>query len=180
MKIAKLMILFPLLFKLHLSLVFAISSQSQNLDWSSIDSKKWLDFNTWKKSLTLNSYYNPYIKKRETMGRVIKCVGKCLLYRDDGFSPVEHGSKIVEGDEIKTSENGHIWIYFNEGSLGRLAPNSSIFLREINFSNSQIFIHIRVNFGNFIYLNRSKDTYVEKKLRETDPIFLPLKTFFSK
>jgi hypothetical protein len=150
------------------------------IPWEKINSEEWLDFDSWKRKIAARDN-NPEGESQwrdrtliESMGRILECLGECVLLRGKGTNLLQHQSPLEEGDEILTKEHSFAWIFLSDGTLVRLSPNSSISLREINISETKIFLHARINYGNIYWQNRQPLPYIENDLRETDVLFLPL------
>lgn len=159
--------------------LFFKGQQRSLIEWEK-SSEKWLDFEVWKAE-RINKENNPdweILAKnrllRENMGRVIKCIGECLLHRGLKFSNADYRSGVKEGDELTTGKDSYIWIFLLDGTLVRLSPNSSISFKEINIGIDDIFLHARMNYGNILWLPRDPRLVKESNLRETDSLFLPL------
>ena len=150
------------------------------IKWKKIIPNEWLDISQWKKELALKekepNWRRNLIERglREIAGRVIECVGDCRVYRGLGFARVQYKSGIREGDEIVTLKDSYLWIYLLDGTLVRLAPSSSITMKEINIGREDNFLHARINSGNVLWLSREKNQYKLKPNKETDVLFLPL------
>ncbi|MBF0206244.1 MAG: hypothetical protein HQK53_05085 [Oligoflexia bacterium] len=144
-------------------------------DWMSYE--RWLDDSKKKES---DKYWR--VKRinenhREVAGRVLSCVGHCLHYRGTGYSNPDFRSIILEGDDLETRDNSYLWIFLQEGTLVRLAPNSSITFNELDVSKGKNFIYARVNQGLIYWYSRNGNKMDDDNLSETDTIFLPLKWY---
>jgi hypothetical protein len=148
--------------------------------WESLKPDDWLNFEYWKKGSKLKDEVPKWEtilqekRLRELMGRVVQCYGDCRLFRGRGFNSTGYRSSIREGDELLTVGDSYAWIYLLDGTLVRVSPDTSVTFKEFNVGKSEFFIHIRVNSGNVVYMNRSRSTLKEVADRETDQIFLPL------
>ena len=163
---------------------FSFGQNSRNLkgqsksrfDWERLKPDQFLNYVIWKKNLEEKEGFNPYLDKayKEVMGKVISCVGKCYISRGFGRSQMNFLTTLRESDEIETGPDSYVWIFLMDGSLVRIAPYSSISLKEINVGKKEIFVQLRFNYGLFYFTNRSSK-YVEVNDKyETDPLFLPL------
>lgn len=110
----------------------------------------------------------------ELVGKVLQCRGKCYIYRGSNRAKVQHLSQVVEGDELVTEVDSVAWVYLMDGSLARLAPQSSMAFQEINFSPKEIFLLTRLNQGHVHWSARLKTPHPEDTSPETDSLSLPL------
>jgi len=153
------------------------------IQWDKIDSVDFLDYDLWLQDTNLRDKWPNWEKtirekrQRETIGKVVHCVGDCKNYRGVGFYNTQFRSSILEGDEIHTSFDSYAWIFLFDGTMVRLSPSSSVTFREINFGLEETFIHARINSGNVLWLSRSESRYVTTNDRETDVIFFPLQFY---
>jgi len=153
------------------------------IQWDKIDSIDFLDYDLWSQDTKLRDKWPQWEKtirekrRRETVGKVIHCVGDCKNYRGVGFYNTQFRSSILEGDEIHTSFDSYAWIFLFDGTIVRLSPSSSVTFREINFGLEETFIHARINSGNVLWLSRSQSKYIPTNDRETDVIFFPLQFY---
>ncbi len=161
---------------------FELCAQTSRIDWKNISPKSWLNFQLWKEENELSQSVSGTWqreslnkKKREFMGRVIKCVHSCSRFRDFGQSQIQYKSSVFEGDDIATGSDSYLWVFLIDGTLVRLAPNSSITFREVNISKDEIYFHARVNFGNILWHSRKSFKLKEYNKRETDILFSNLK-----
>lgn len=155
--------------------------QSKSLiEWGKLDEKEWLDFYSWKKDLKEKEEtpnWERIVRDRdliEDVGRVIACVGECRIYRGETSYAVTFRSDIKEGDELLTTADSYVWVFLFDGTLVRLAPDSSISFKEINIGIENNFLHVRMNAGNIFWMNRNASPYSGSQLKETDTLFLPL------
>ena len=150
------------------------------IDWDQLEEDDYLNFRQWQIDKDAESQVrdvNYFVRRKslkETMGKIIHCIGVCRVYRGGGHFDSQYRSKIKEEDELVTHKNSFAWIYLMDGTLVRLSPNSSITFREINIGHKEIFLHARVNVGNITWISRLRELMKVKKRRETDSIFLPL------
>ncbi len=153
------------------------------IDWENLKIEEWLDFKHFISMQNLKDKQPEWERilqeksKHEIMGRVIDCIGTCRLHVGMGFNNTQYKSTLREGDEFTTVGNSYAWIYLLDGTLVRLAPSSSITLKEINIGPTEVFLHARINFGNVTWLSRDKNSLIEHNLRETDTYFLPLSLY---
>ncbi len=150
------------------------------IEWKRIKPDNWLSLDHWKKS-RVRKDQEPEWKLnlternlKELVGRFLECVGDCRIYRGEGFSTSQYKSSVRELDEIITQSDSYAWIAMMDGTLVRISPNTSLSFKEINIGKSENFIHLRINSGNILVLNRESLLYKERNLRETDKLFLPL------
>ncbi|MCO4795391.1 MAG: hypothetical protein KC493_16850 [Bacteriovoracaceae bacterium] len=151
--------------------------------WDTLDPDDWMNFGFWRKARRLKDQQPKWEtilqekRLREIMGRVIECKGDCRLFRGRGFNNVTFRSSVREGDELLTIGDSYAWIYLMDGTIIRVSPDSSLTFKEFNIGTKEFFVHIRVNAGNVVYMNRSRSPMKEVTDRETDQYFLPL-TFY--
>lgn len=150
------------------------------IKWKRLNPNTWFDIDQWKKA-RIRKDQEPEWKLnlterslRELVGRFIDCIGDCKVFRGEGFSGSQFRSIVRELDEVVTSEDSYAWIAMMDGTLVRISPNTSISFKEINIGKKENFIHLRINFGNVLLLNRHAGTLNERNARETDRLFLPL------
>lgn len=150
------------------------------IDWEGMDHTKWLDFNHWKDQREQRDKFPSWkIKFRETqhtelVGRVLKCVGKCKIYRGENSVNSQYQSRIMEGDELITQEHSYAWLILADGSIARISPKTSMTFNEFNISNKQAFYFIRLNHGHIHWQVRKTGEFEKKNLAETDLLFHPL------
>lgn len=148
--------------------------------WGEINTDTWNSLDHWKKSRVRKDQEPEWklnlIERnlRELVGHFLNCIGDCRIYRGEGFSTSQYKSRVRELDEIITLPNSYAWIAMMDGTLVRLSPNTSVSFKEINIGKKENFIHIRINSGNLLVLNRESMKLKPNNLRETDKIFLPL------
>lgn len=121
----------------------------------------------WKVKLRLSS-------QPEQLGKVISCVGSCVLHRGTVPNRVRWLSRVVEGDEITTGPDSYLWLMLTDGALVRLSPETSMAFLEMNVSKSKFFYHARLNQGHLYWLPRPRLEPQTLGLVETDRIFLPV------
>lgn len=121
----------------------------------------------WKVKLRLSS-------QPEQLGKVISCVGSCVLHRGTVPNRVRWLSRVVEGDEITTGPDSYLWLMLTDGALVRLSPETSMAFLEMNVSKSKFFYHARLGQGHLYWLPRPGFEINTTGLAETDRIFLPL------
>ncbi|GEM_PF-4166449 len=186
--------LFLLYCALFLTAVSAISQDSTEnknyrykgdknsfLEWNKLDIETWLDFDHWKKGRVIRDETPDWkqvvveTSRTEQIGKVLDCVGECIIVRDDTSFHAHFKTTLLEMDEFTTMGSGYAWIYLFDGTLVRISPESSITFKEFNVGPDSFFIHARVNFGNVYWVSRTREKLKEVDARETDTIFLPLK-----
>lgn len=150
------------------------------IEWDRLKPDNWLSLDHWKKS-RIRKDQEPEWKLnlternlKELVGRFLDCIGDCRIYRGEGFSTSQYNSSVRELDEIITQADSYAWIAMMDGTLVRVSPNTSLSFKEINIGVKENFVHLRINSGNILVLNRESFLYKERNLRETDKIFLPL------
>ncbi len=150
------------------------------INWEELEEKKWLDFHYWKHQRMQRDKDPTWkIKLRdsshvEKLGKVIKCIGECKLFRGEKSVNSQFRSRIVEGDEFITSEESYAWICFADGSLLRISPKTSITFNEINISKSSFLYYLRLNHGYVHWQVRNLGKYKTQNLAESDLMFQPL------
>ena len=160
---------------------FKFKGQSRNsIDWDDINQEEWHSFTIWKKNRErrdVNTEWRRNLgsaKYSEMMGKVIKCLGSCYNYRGVKKVRAEYLSQLMEGDEFVTEKDSYAWLFLVDGSLIRLAPNSSVTLQEVNISRKDFFVIVRLNNGFMNFIPRSRDFIKEQNRPESDLAFLPL------
>lgn len=150
------------------------------ISWKNLDPDKWLDFEIWKNERAIKDQVPDWqlrirqFNQSEHVGKVLQCKGICENYRSNNVSPSVYQSRIDEGDEFHTSKNSGAWIYLLDGSLVRIGPESSVTFQEINISQNEILIYVRLNQGHIYWHPRSNLKKPEASLPETDIFSLPL------
>ena len=161
-----------------------IRYRSQNRDltqWSQLDPYAWLDFKIWKEERKMkDESANWRMKLREVItnelvGRVLKCIGYCKVYRGSQKNQVEYMSKIYEGDEVVTSAESAMWMVLVDGTLIRFSSKTSLSFNEVNIRENQFDFITRVNYGFTQFAHRDMGTYQPVNLPESDLAFSPLK-----
>lgn len=151
--------------------------------WGSIKSDSFLSFKEWRDDTDLKAVYPEWQKilternLKEKVGNVFECVGICRIDRGESFFNASHRTNVYEGDEFQTVGESYAWIFLLDGTMVRLSPNSSITFNEFNVGVENNFINARFNSGNILWLSRSESLFEELNIRETDVLFLPLKTY---
>lgn len=172
----------------------ALSYRGQNnslLDWNSLDTNKWLDFNHWKlqrKNRDETPNWKQVLKDTnhpELVGRVIQCLHRCDIFDRKGVSRAQFGSRIFEGQEFATGEDSYAWILLMDGTLVRVSPESSFTFLEINFSLQssgtegeatlrKAFHSIRLNQGHGYFQERRLGSFEKQNRSESDLALYPL------
>ena len=157
-----------------------IGDKKSFIKWEDTEPVEWLDINNWKIERAIKDKVPHWqIAQRElgiveTVGRVLECVGRCRVYRGEGYANAQYRSRIEEGDEVHTLKDSYLWVYLYDGTLIRFAPDTTVTFKEINISLDRFFYHLRLNSGNVVWLDRRREKYTPKIERESDPIFYPL------
>lgn len=75
--------------------------------------------------------------------------GQVWVYRDGEMHEVSVGFEVEEGDEIITSEDGEVEIYFFDDSAARVAPNSKLSVKQLSEwkDNAGTYVEISVESG---------------------------------
>lgn len=150
------------------------------IPWSELEPTEWLNINTWLLERELKDKRPDWkirlrdSQHRELAAKFLKCQGSCSVYRGSMKAETGYLSRIEEGDEIHTDKDSVAWIYFMEGSLLRLSPQSSLSVQEINFGKNEVFLLVRLNKGHFYWHPRNKTEYPLDQAPETDAYSLPL------
>lgn len=150
------------------------------IQWSDLDPEEWLNVNKWITDRAVKDDIPEWkIRLREAghqelMGKVLTCRGECRVFRGSISVEVQHLSRIHEGDEFETGKDSVAWIYLMDGSLLRVSPGSSFSFHEINFSDKEIFLLTRLNYGHVYWHPRETKDYPHETAPETDSISLPL------
>jgi hypothetical protein len=64
-----------------------------------------------------------------------------------------------------------------DGTIVRLAPESSVTFSEFNIGIKENFLFARINSGDVVWLSRHENPLLENNLRETDVLFFPLNLY---
>jgi hypothetical protein len=110
----------------------------------------------------------------EKMGVLLQCRGECFIYRGANRAKGQHLSQIFEGDELMTEKDSVAWVYLLDGTLLRLAPDSSLAFQEINLKKDEFFFLTRLNFGHVFLHSRQESELSIDEDPETDSFSLPL------
>lgn len=150
------------------------------IPWDSLGPEEWLSFDNWmveRKIKDSNHHWKiglRQINHSELMGKVLQCKGVCSVYRGNGQASVQHLSRILEGDELKTEKDSLAWVYLIDGTLIRISPESSVTFNEVNVSKKEFFHLIRLNHGHVFWHPRSGKEFNVNFSPETDSFSLPL------
>lgn len=163
---------------INLPVKASLHYQKQDLnDWKKIDLKSWFSFHEWRKTFHERAediyFKTKFIasSKKERLGFVISCVGLCELFRGEKKNYAHKLTEIKEGDEIITQKNSYLYLFILDGTLVRLAPNTSLSLNDIDISPTRFFIHARLNNGFMQWIARSEDNIPQDSLHDTDQLF---------
>jgi hypothetical protein len=150
------------------------------IPWSNLDPEDWLSIQTWLAERKIKDA-TPNWKLRlrqaklgELAGKMLNCHGTCYIYRGSRKARGQHLSRILEGDEVKTTKDSVAWIYMMDGSLLRLSSETSVSINEFNIGESQIFILARLNQGHVFWHPRHTKELTPDFQPETDSASLPL------
>jgi hypothetical protein len=110
----------------------------------------------------------------EGVGKIISCIGDCRIYRGLFSSRARWLSRVAEGDEIHTGVNSYVWMALIDGTLVRVAPESSVSMLEVNITPTEVFFQARLNQGYLHWQPRTGRPLKPMTAPETDPLFLPL------
>lgn len=153
------------------------------IDWEKLNLLNWGSLAKWKDDVHRRDQMKEWernrrdLSLRETVARVLDCVGVCRAYRGRGFANAQFRSEIREGDDLITSRDSYAWIYLMDGSLMRISPETSVTFNEINIGKKKTFFLLRVNTGQIIWQHRSRTGLKSTSSRETDALFLPISMF---
>lgn len=150
------------------------------IPWDTQDPQDWLSIDRWLMDRELKDKAPDWKlrlrddRQLEHVGKVLQCRGKCEVFRGTMKAPVQHLSRINEGDEFRTEEDSVAWIYLMDGSLVRVGPSSAVSFQEINWSKSEVFQLVRLHQGHVYWHPRDVKDYPLEKDPETDSYSLPL------
>lgn len=150
------------------------------IPWSTLEPTDWLSINTWLLERDIKDKTPDWkirlreASHKELAAKFLNCRGSCSVYRGSNKAQTHYLSRVLEGDEIKTEKDSVAWIYFMDGSLMRLSPESSLSVHEFNIGKSEIFILVRLNQGHLYWHPRNKAEYPQEFSPETDTFSLPL------
>lgn len=148
--------------------------------WDEVNLKTFLSLKDWKEQSDEQDQqpaWETIVRERnnrEIVGHFFQCVGRCRIDRGKGFFNPSFRTAIYEGDEIQAIGESYAWIFLMDGTMVRLAPESSINFNELNIGVKENFINARVNTGNILWLSRNESLFEELNVRETDVLFNPL------
>ncbi len=155
--------------------------KNSSTDWTGKTGDDLLDYKKWKEKALASEKSENYAilsrakEYREVVARVISCVGTCQAQREARDYKIQQKSKLIEGDEVYTEKDSYLWLALSSGEVLRLAPETSVFLREINFTDKNVFYFFRVNQGFIKLASRQHETGVAKQqFIMSDPLALPL------
>ncbi len=114
------------------------------------------------------------LRHLELMGKFLSCVGKCSIYRGNNQAKVNYLSRVFEGDEVQIGADSYAWIYLMDGTIARLASDTSVNFQEINFSKEKVFVLLRLNHGHVFWHPKNSEELVADTSPETDGGSLPL------
>lgn len=150
------------------------------IPWKTLDPEEWLSIDSWIVERQIKDVTPDWkirmrrSEQHELAGKILQCRGVCSVYRGSSKADVQHLSRILEGDEIKTEKNSIAWVYMMDGSLMRISPETSVSINEFNIGKSEVFILARLNQGHIFWHPRDKKEIKSDFLPETDSVSLPL------
>jgi hypothetical protein len=159
------------------------NQKKSRTQFDSINISDTLSFIKWKHDSDEKDRYPDWENRlneknnKELVGHFFQCVGTCHVDRGESFFNPLFRSRIYEGDEVQTFKDSYAWIFLLDGTIVRLAPESSISLNEINIGIKENFIHARINAGDVLWLSRTEDLFEENNSPETDALFFPLSLY---
>ncbi|MBL7666142.1 MAG: hypothetical protein JNM93_13485 [Bacteriovoracaceae bacterium] len=158
---------------------FKDSSKSL-IDFEKSDPDDLLNIDNWlneQKIFTSKADRRRYFQERniqELMGKVIRCVGECQLYRGKKYAKAQFLSQIYEGDLLKTNKGGYALVMLIDGSMVRVAEHTSLSFNEVNLSEEDFFFYIRLNEGHIHWQVRLENKIKSDFLADTDSLFQPI------
>jgi hypothetical protein len=150
------------------------------IPWSTQDPEEWLSIDNWLIDRAIKDETPDWkIRLRESdhselVGKILQCIGLCEVYRGTNKTSVQHLSRLIEGDEVRTAENSIAWVFMMDGSLVRISPETSVSLNEFNLASSEILILLRLNQGHIFWHPRKDSDFLPDLAPETDAISIPL------
>ncbi len=147
--------------------------------WGNLPTESFLSFRQWKEEADLKALAPDWEKiirernNREMVGRIFQCIGSCRIDRGESSFYGSHRTSIYEGDEFQTIGDSYAWVFLFDGTMVRIAPQSSINFNELNIGVKENFLSARVNAGNILWLARQNNEFSEVNVRETDVLFYP-------
>lgn len=147
------------------------------IHWPELDPINWMNYERWKQE---GGQELPYWQKRvlsphhrEKMAWVLACSGRC--YGHDGkrrfvLNPL---MSLREREMVTTGEKSYLWLLLAEGTLVRIAPQSSLSLLEINLGRQNHFVAAKLNYGHLFWFSRTAENLKTYARSETD--VLPLR-----
>ena len=112
--------------------------------------------------------------KKPILGKVIKCVSECMIFRGEFQIGVKAGNLIFQGDTLETTKDGQLWVYLVDGTVARLSSNTSISFSEFKFNEESMLFFIRQNYGEAYVLMRDFENLPSQSGQESDLSFLPI------
>lgn len=149
------------------------------INWETISPEEFLDLNSWKlqrEEREQHPFWKNILREQvniESFGRVIDCIGKCVIYRGTDWHTLNSRSEVFEKDELYTGADGHAWIELIDGTTIRVSPNTSLIFNEVNLGRSRVMYYLNLNWGNIVWQSREKEFFSRKPQKETDQLFLP-------
>ena len=152
-------------------------------DWDNLNPSKFLSYKEWLNTVKEREFvpeWESIMRERahkEIAGHFFQCVGTCHVDRGESFFYPSLNTSIYEGDEIQTLGDSFAWIFLEDGTMVRLAADTSLTINEFNIGTNENFINARINYGSVVWLSRKSATYEENNLRETDVLFNKLSLY---
>lgn len=149
------------------------------IKWGDLPIESFLSFTEWKVDSDQKDQepgWERIVRERnhkEIAARIYQCVGVCRVDRGEGFFNGTNRTSVYEGDEVQTIGDSYAWIYFLDGTMVRMSPESSLTINEFNIGSKENFINARVNTGNILWMSREQSLFEEVDIRETDILFFP-------
>lgn len=149
-------------------------------NWKKIKEENWFDLNKWIESRKLKDKtpaWRTYLRNKrnaEISARVLKCIGVCRYFQETRGNHAHYMSVLREGDEFITEPHSSAWITLIDGTLLRVAPDSSVTFIEINLTKKKVFQLLRLNYGYIHTQSRLGGEFEVLNKSETDLGFYPL------
>lgn len=159
------------------------NTKKSNINWKDLDVSQVLSFKKWKEETDEKMLYPDWEKiirernNKEIIGHFFQCSGTCRIDRAESFFNAQFRANLYEGDEVSTGEDSYAWLYLIDGTIVRLAPESSITLSEINIGIKENFVMARINAGDVLWLSRKELPLKENNYSETDLLFSPISLY---
>lgn len=142
--------------------------------WHALSVTDWLDINRWVEAQDNPTRRRAFPRDPERIGTVISCIGDCQLRRGLASNHLRWLSQVEEGDEVHTGADSYLWMMLVDGTLVRLAPQSTLGLQEVNWGEKKVFFHAHLQRGYMYWYPRTRELMQVEAMTETDRLFLPV------